>query len=261
MLLWGQQDGKKGATDVISALHEFIKTIPRACKFLICWFDGTSSQLKNITTLLYFLHLTDPKSPMYRFERVQVRYAVPGHTYSCCDRTFGQISKRIRSKEIIGDPRELIDIIKNKTCSAAWLPRSKHFDWRNYLEQFYTPGNDFMYENDDPLLMKARCFSFGFSDVVGENRSVVTVQHHRNEIRCRLSFDETSQWHSYIVELNVQGAKHEKTVAYPKPLTLENARIRDLRAQKEWLPRKYTNCSIYNLEEEEAIGEDEGDEI
>ena len=55
MLLLGQRDGKKGANDVISALHEFIKTIPQNCKFLICWFDGTSSQLKNITTCRIYL--------------------------------------------------------------------------------------------------------------------------------------------------------------------------------------------------------------
>ena len=105
MFLWSQIEGKKGANDVLRCLHKFLETIPDACTHLICWFDGTSSQLKNTTTLLYLLHRTDSTSPIYRFEPISLKYAPPGHTYMACDCAFGNVSKQTKKREVIGDPK------------------------------------------------------------------------------------------------------------------------------------------------------------
>jgi hypothetical protein len=261
MYMWGQLDGKKGANDVISCLHKFLGTITDQCKHLILWFDGTSSQLKNTTTLLYLLQLTDSKSPLYKFERISLKYQVPGHTYMACDRAFGTMSNLIKRRETIGDPLELVDIANEcKNCSAEWLPRDQHIDWKEYLAQIYhTTDGSFMKIDEEPLLMKSRWFSFGFSQIEdGLSGNSILVQHYPNEIRARLSFDGKAVWKSYRVEQTKSRGvvAFENFPAYRSQLLLENERIKDLQIQKQWLPSKYKNLEIYNLEERKGGSED-----
>ena len=265
MFLWTQMEGKKGANDVISCLHEFLDTIPDVCKHIILWFDGTSSQLKNTTTLLYLLHRTDSTSPIYKFERISLKYAPPGHTYMAPDRAFGNVSKQLKKREVVGDPRELMEVINEdcKNATAQWLDRKQHFDWGGYLEQYYSPDKDFMRVNDEPLLMKARFFSFGFTQVQDtETRQSVLVQKFPNEIRIRLVFDMDSEWKSFRVQQKKpkRASTYDTFVAHPQPLKLEKNRIRDLRKQREWLPGKYKELDIYNLNDEDAISDSQDDD-
>jgi hypothetical protein len=252
MFLWGQLEGKKGANDVISCLHQFLETVPDGCKHLICWFDGTSSQLKNTSTLLYLLHRTDSTSPLYKFERICVKHAVPGHTFMPPDRAFGDVSRKLKKHEVIGDPTEIKDIInkQSKNTKAEWIPRDHHFDWGSYLSQYYSTDKKFMRVDDVPLLMKSRWFSFGFCQVQDENGESILVQQFTNEIRSRLSFNTKSEWKSFRVDK--QKTKSPRSfsdfVAYPEQLHLERARIKDLAQQREWLPVKYRELDIYNLD-------------
>ena len=98
MCLWGQLEGKKGANDVLSCLHNFLEEIPGTCKHLICWFDNTTSQLKNWATLCYLLHRTDSTSPLYKFEQISLKFAPPDHTFMSCDRAFANVSKQLKKK-------------------------------------------------------------------------------------------------------------------------------------------------------------------
>jgi hypothetical protein len=256
MFLWGQLDGKKGAIDVISCLHAFIETIPDGCKHLICWFDGTSSQLKNVTTLLYLLHRTDITSPLYKFERISLKYAPPGHTYMMPDRAFGNIAKQLKKREVIGNPLELMQVInsKCKDSHAVWLERKKHIDWNQYLDQYYTTDKTFMRVDNEPLLRKSRWFSFGFSQVRDRDHGAsshdsVLVQHFPNEIRSRSNFETTSAWISHRIEQKQpkRAVPFDDCIAY-RGLQLENARIKDLRCQRDWLPARYRDLDIYNLD-------------
>ena len=262
MFLWNQMQGKKGANDVISCLHAFLEMIPDVCTHLICWFDGTSSQLKNTSTLLYLLHRTDSSSPLYKYERISLKYSPPGHTFMAPDRAFGNVSKQLKKIEVIGDPKELMEVI-NKDCtnaSAQWLERKQHFDWGAYLEQYYSPKKDFMRVNGQPLLMKARFFSFGFTQVQDkETRQSVLVQNYPNEIRIRLVFDIDSEWKSFRVQQENprRASTYDTFIAHPQPLKLQKNRIRDLRKQRQWLPEKYKDLDIYNLKDDDAASDDE----
>ena len=265
MFLWTQMEGKKGANDVISCLHKFLETIPEACKHLICWFDGTSSQLKNTTTLLYLLDRTDSTSPLYKFERISLKYAPPGHTYMAPDRAFGNVSKQLKKREVIGDPKELMDVINEdcKNATAQWLQRKHHFDWGGYLEQYYKPDRDFMRVDGNALLMKARWFSFGFTEVQDqETGQSVLVQNFPNEIKIRLVFDMDSEWKSFRVrqENPRRASTYDTFVAHPQPLKLDRNRIRDLRKQRQWLPAKYTDLEIYNLNDDDAASDSQENE-
>jgi hypothetical protein len=229
MHLWGQMDGKKGAIDVLSCLHTFLDTVPDT-RHLICWFDGTSSQLKNSTTLLYFLHRTDPNSPLFQWERVSLKYAPPGHTYMPPDRAFGNVSQTLKKIKVIGDPRELETIINSrvKNTTAQWLDRADHFDWNGYLSQYYTPDKKFMYVDNQPLLMKSRWFSFGYSEAFDHSsgRSIL-IEHKPHELRARLSFDSSTDWHLYVAKAHKVRRRRafDTFTAYPEPLILKNERI------------------------------------
>ena len=146
-----------------------------------------------------------------------------------------------------------------KGCSAEWLPRDQHIDWKKYLAQYYEASSKFMHIDDEgPLLMRSRWFSFGFSQVddVKQSGESVLVQHFPNEIRCRLSFDRSAVWKSYREEQTKMARvkTFDTFIAYPTQLKLENKRIQDLKMQKQWLPLKYRDLDIYNLEEHENDG-------
>ena len=104
--------------------------------------------------------------------------------------------------------------------------------------------------DDEPLLMKSRWFSFGFSQIEdGLSGDSILIQHYPNEIRARLSFDHTAVWRSYRVEeaTTRRPEAFETSVAYPSQLLLEDERIKDLTCQRQWLPSKYRDLDIYNL--------------
>ena len=262
MLLWGELNAKKKP---LSALHEFLETVPET-KHLICWFDGTSSQLKNVNTLLYFLHISDPTSPMYKFERISVKYNIVGHTYMSPgpDQAFAQVSKAIKKKTVIADPKELLNIIDDdcKNCSAQWLQRQKHIDWGDYLRQYYVADKSFLRVNGIPLLRKARTFEFGFSQVFDPdtNQSII-LQNNTNEIKVKLSFEQDAKLYSFSVEQNDDPEKqtYSNFPAHRRRLKLEKKRIKDLIFQKKYLPARYNtdDIEIYNLDPTADAIEDE----
>jgi hypothetical protein len=154
-----------------------------------------------------------------------------------------------------------MEVINNdcKNASAQWLERKQHFDWGGYLEQYYSPDRDFMRVDGQPLLMKARFFSFGFTQVLDqETRHSILVQNYPNEIRIRLVFDMDSEWQSFRVqqEDSRRASTYDTFIAHPQPLKIEKNRIRDLRKQRQWLPGKYKDLDIYNLNDDDAASSD-----
>ena len=117
--------------------------------------------------------------------------------------------------------------------------------------------------NGKPLLMKARFFSFGFTQVQDpETRQSILVQNYPNEIKIRLVFDMDSEWQSFRVQQKTprRASTYDRFVAYPSPLKLDRNRTRDLRKQREWLPAKYMHLDIYNLNDDDAASGSQDDE-
>ena len=168
---WGQKDGNKGSIEVVSALYMLINQhVEPTTKHLVLWMDNTSSQNKNSNMLLFMLLLTDPKSPLFRFDRVSLKFAPVGHTYSHCDRSFAHIGQHMKKRKVIADPKELLEIgNETKNCNSHWLEREQRiYNWYAYLEQFFAIDNKLLYHDERPTLMKTRQFSFGFTDIEDE---------------------------------------------------------------------------------------------
>jgi hypothetical protein len=142
-----------------------------------------------------------------------------------------------------------------KNATAQWLARKQHFDWGGYLEQYYNTDRDFLRVNGKPLLMKARSFSFGFTQVQDqETQQSILVQNYPSEIKICLIFDMDSECESFRVQQKTPkwASTYDTFAAYPKQVKLEKNRIRDLRKQREWLPAKYRDLDIYNFNDKDA---------
>ena len=49
------------------------------------WMDGCFGQANNKTMVKFNIHITDPDSPMYMYERIDEHVCVKGHSYMPCD--------------------------------------------------------------------------------------------------------------------------------------------------------------------------------
>jgi hypothetical protein len=86
--------------------------------------DNTASQNKNRSLILYLLLLTDPESPLFRFERVSMKLAPVGNTYNHCDRSFAHIGEQMKKRRVIGDPKEVVEIVnETKNSTSTWFDR------------------------------------------------------------------------------------------------------------------------------------------
>ena len=172
------------------------------------------------------------------------------------DVAFAHVSKQFKNHTVIADPRQLAQIINNecKNMSAQWLNREKHIDFGSYLRQYYFTDN-FLRVDGEPLLMKARMFEFGFSQIFDKDTNTsIVVQSNVNEIKIKLSFDNDANLYSYTVQQQPDEVKRRNCshFLYTEPLKLERNRIKDLLFQRRYLPQTYNTdeIEIYNLDPE-----------
>jgi hypothetical protein len=68
-----------------------------------------------------------------------------------------------------------------------------------------------------------------------------------------------SKWKSFRVqqETSRRASAYDTFIAHPQPLKIEKNRIRDLRKQRQWLPAKYKDLDIYNLNDDDAASEED----
>jgi hypothetical protein len=92
------------------------------------------------------------------------------------------------------------------------------------------------------------------------SRSTVLLPQYANEIRSRQSLDKSSPWTSHRVEQKtpINAKAFDRFVAYKEPIQLEKERVHDLRVQRDWLPVKYRDIDIYNLQ---VDGDDDEDSV
>ena len=84
--IWTENIGGKGPDQVISALHHLLLTSLRDhTPHLIIWSDNCPSEFK-CNRLLFYAHWLVNTGV---FDRIDLKFLVPGHTYGVCDRKFG----------------------------------------------------------------------------------------------------------------------------------------------------------------------------
>ena len=103
----------------------------------------------------------------------------------------------------MGDPKEVLEVVRERDEKQHrhWLDSGNFVNWEDYPGQFYDAGSRFLYNDQGrPTLMKTRHFSFGFTESDDKKTgSSVLIQHDRNELRTRQSFDQSAEWLSFYV--------------------------------------------------------------
>ena len=111
LYLWDETQGGRGADDIASCIHRWIRDNANGRKKLKIFADNCAAQNKNRTIVLMALQKVHQKI----LDRVDFIYLVSGHSYLPCDRVFGNIEKKLRTLGNIPTPVRYASIIESST--------------------------------------------------------------------------------------------------------------------------------------------------
>lgn len=108
---WTENQYKRNSNTISSCILYHLRNVPDWTKYtdVVLISDGCGGQNKNttvLTMLTYWLLFEAPE----HIKEVQLTFPVTGHSYIPPDRVFGEIEKKIKRRETILDPTELIEI-------------------------------------------------------------------------------------------------------------------------------------------------------
>lgn len=104
MCLWDESMTGRGGNEIASALLKctFSQTCPLNRK-LVIWCDNCIGQNKNKMLLFLFIYLVATD----KFDQIEQKFLITGHSYLPCDRDFAQIERRKRvTKTFVPDDLE-----------------------------------------------------------------------------------------------------------------------------------------------------------
>ena len=110
--IWPENTGQKGAAEIYSSVFKYLNDNV-FCKSdypkkLRIYADNCGGQNKNNKIVLAMLRLVHQGV----FNRIELAFLVPGHSYMPCDREFGAISNQLKKFERIASPDILVRLIK-----------------------------------------------------------------------------------------------------------------------------------------------------
>src|SRR5277367_3630906 len=104
MYVWPESVAGRGSNEIISCLNKLVQNKPPELKHLIVWSDSCAGQNKNHSLLSYYYYLITRN----RFESIQHKYPIPGHTKLPCDRDFASIEKAKRNVQSVYVPSQWV---------------------------------------------------------------------------------------------------------------------------------------------------------
>ena len=104
MYVWEENTASRGSVEIFSCLRKWLEdnvfTTPNYPRNLRIFADNCGGQNKNINLTLALLREIHLKN----FERIELCYLVPGHSYMACDRSFGHVAKNLEAQTSIMSP-------------------------------------------------------------------------------------------------------------------------------------------------------------
>ena len=118
MFVWEEYTARRGSVEIYSCLYKWIQkyVLNRGSQYpknLKIFADNCGGQNKNNNLCLALLKLVHENI----FERIELCFLLPGHSYSACDRAFGCVETRIKKCMEISSPMEYYERIKNSRGS------------------------------------------------------------------------------------------------------------------------------------------------
>lgn len=126
--VYTERKGGKGSNEVISMLVHFLESRLDGKETLTEYADNCGGQNKNNFVLKFFMMLAHTG----KFQVVNFKFFVKGHTKNACDRGFGHIRKKIEKRDC-WTFEHIVDGVKEAASSSVCVP----------LEHLDTPFSDY----------------------------------------------------------------------------------------------------------------------
>ena len=113
--VWEEYNGKKGSAEIYSCVYKYLQenvlhlNKEKRPKKLRIIADNCGGQNKSNTLVLALLRLVH----LQEFDRIELVFLGPGHTYMPCDRKFGSVSRHLKRIDSISTPDALIHHLKH----------------------------------------------------------------------------------------------------------------------------------------------------
>lgn len=135
---WGENAFPKASNEIASAVyHRLQNTDLTGIKTIRLIADGCAGQNKNTTVLgMCAKWLTEAPSHIKTMELI---FPIVGHSFIPPDRVFARIEKQIRKREIIANPEEYHEIIKDCATVITLGNDCKVFDWKKAAAGVFKP--------------------------------------------------------------------------------------------------------------------------
>ena len=238
MCLWDETIASRGADEICSCLKEYIASLPPETKRLTCFSDSCFGQNKNFQMICFWNWLVCQG----RFEQVDHKFLVRGHTYLPNDRDFAHIEKRKDSAQVY-IPAHWETVIReacvSKPFNVAPMDSTKFLSFSDLLKQHTQRKKDA--NGKSVLISKAVWMNFGQAEEVAGGHQ--HMRKHPNEVWIRYSFNLDEPWS----KLNLlKGRKKMQPssslslpVKYPNGHPLNPNKIADLQRMVPFLPEEY----------------------
>lgn len=101
MFMWDETTANRGSDEIGSSILKYIEHLPQECKHIVVYSDNCPGQNKNWNITALWIHLIRSK----RFESIEHRFLVAGHTHLPSDRDFAKIEKFAKNRtQAVYDP-------------------------------------------------------------------------------------------------------------------------------------------------------------
>ncbi|CAH2006901.1 unnamed protein product [Acanthoscelides obtectus] len=220
MCLWDESITGRGANEIGSALLKCLN-LPalNMKKNLVIWSDNCIGQNKNKMMLFLFIYLVHNG----KFEKIEQKFLVSGHSYLACDRDFAQIERRKRvTKNYV--PDHLEKMIRSAQHKNPFnVIRMNREDFKNLQEI----SDSFL--NTTKLNISKACWI----EVSKKNPTLV---------RTKTTFNEMEEWTSCNVLKRGKTLSDLKTTPLPQldcknPISQEKAK--NLEDMLDYIPLAY----------------------
>lgn len=184
-----------GPNEVISLLDYFLRRLQaeqgqNRYDHLVVWCDNSPSQFKHNYLFFYLDYLVKRGD----FLRTDLKFLLEGHSYSVCDRHFGNIQKVFNSQEKIYVPRDWATALSNGGLSNVrvyWVTLDMIKDYKSYLKLQYVSRNRDL-QNEKFEVKQIAWINFGIGERADDSGNLEVV-HHPESAFVRFSVDSKQQ--------------------------------------------------------------------
>ena len=235
MYMWNETIAGRGADEVCSCLKQHLKTLSPRTKKLTLFSDSCFGQNKNFQMVCFW-----NQQVLERFEQIDHKFLVRGHTYLPNDRDFAHIEKR-KSSARVYVPGDWEAVVRT-ACSVVPfdvnpMEACKFLDFSELSQQYTHRKKDTA--KKPVLISKALWMNFGQGEDLGGE-----VKKHPNEVWLRYSYDHDEPWSKGNL---LKGRKRlppsqvlflpEK---YPNGHPVKSKKLDDLQRMIPFLPAEHT---------------------